>query len=150
MAPLQNLLSPPPSLSSLLYPHPILTFSSSCPIHMLGCSFSWSSRGDGGLLSWNSQANCSWFYLKLLTTNVLCVHVVPLIKVLCYYCSFITCALVLVTLFFGSWPSCIAMFSWSSTFDLLALLPCTLPQFMPSCVVELCCSSSPDALALLH
>ncbi len=131
---------------------------------MLKCLFLWSSRSDGGSFSWNSQGDCLWFYLKLLTTNVLCVHVVAFIKALCFCCSFITCALVLIMLFFISWPSCIVVFGFSSTFDPLMLLPCTAPQvltllhcytklllsFWPSCIVVLCCSLILDPLALLR
>jgi hypothetical protein len=56
----------PPSLSSLLSPCLILTFSPSFPIHKLECPFLWSSRGDGSSFSWSSQGDWSWFYLKFM------------------------------------------------------------------------------------
>jgi hypothetical protein len=53
-------------------------------------------------------------------------------------------------LFFISWPSCIVMFSHSSIFDPLMLLPYIIPQFMPFCIVAQCCSLGPNPLTLLH
>ncbi len=72
MVSFQNLLPPPPPLSSLLshtwFWLSLLHFLA----HRLGCPFSWSSKGDGGLLLWSSQGDCSWFYLKLLITIFFC------------------------------------------------------------------------------
>ncbi len=170
------LLPPPPSLFSLLCPRPILSFFPSFLAQRLECPFSWSSRGDSSLLSWNSQGNCLWFYLKLLTTNVfvcrwwsssryfvlvallLRVHLFLLryssnldLLALLHALLFSSWPFCYVTLFLRSWPSCIATMHCSLVHDPLALLCCAAPQLLTllCCYVKLVFSFWPSYVVVL-